>query len=669
MKAALLLVDLQYDFLNRPGLTPPAAALIGEVSRLLEACRSGGIPVIHAHSVYSTDGSDRMPHWKRDDYRACVEGTHGAATPPELAPVSGENIIVKKFFSAFSNPELKTVLDQHAVDTLIVAGVYSHACVRSAVLDAYQNDLTVWVADEAVGGIDSLMSDTSRSFIEGRAASYLSTGEILRRLGIVTVPTEDRDRGEQLPVAYIRGQWIEAEGRQHYLHLDPCDCETVLSNIAIGTQEDAEDAANCARDGASIMAAMPETERAGILERCGRELERRREELVRLICRETGKALTDAKEEFDRSLSFVQVARRLLEEDVAGDIHIDTHARVRRRPVGVIAVLSPWNNPLALPLGKIAPALACGNSLVWKPALEASRTAMAVIECLESAGVPAGAVNLVFGNAATAHKLITRDAVAAVTLTGSINTGRLVAVECGNRLIPLQAELGGNNAALVMPSCDLDVSARHLAELAFSFSGQRCTALRRIIVEDSIAEAFTAVFSAAIKALPIGLPGEPDTRITPLISPRHRQRVAATVEAALREGAKLISGGRIPPSYDKGCWYEPTVLQVDNRHTHLFQNETFGPVAVLHTVPDFEEAIQACNAVSQGLLAALYSEDTAQQTEFLNRAEAGMLRINPDSGAIHPEAPFGGWKASGYGTPEHGIWDLNFYTRPQTIYD
>jgi acyl-CoA reductase-like NAD-dependent aldehyde dehydrogenase len=339
----------------------------------------------------------------------------------------------------------------------------------------------------------------------------------------------------------------------------------------------------------------------------------------------------------------------------------------RHCPRGTIAVITPWNNPVALPVAKIAAALLFGNSVVWKPALPAPEVARAVVDSLVAAGMPPGLLSMVFGDAATAQALIAHPAVAAVTITGSQRAGLDASLLCARRGIPLQAELGGNNAAVVMADADLDAAARALAGSAFGFAGQRCTATRRIIVDEPVRERFTSLLLREVAALPVGDPLDPATRVGPLVSAVQRNQVAAAVRRAFdSDGGQLLCGGTIPA--DKGSWYPPTLVAGLEADAALVQEESFGPVAVVLGAAGFTDAMQLCNNVSQGLVASFFGRDPAQQKLFLAQAQAGILRLNPAAFPVAADAPFSGWKTSGMGPPEHGRWDRDFFARPQAIY-
>ena len=485
---ALLLLDLQADFLARPGLSPSAAALVGRIRTLLGGCRERSIPVLHVRTVIRPDGSDRMPHWKRADTWACVEGTPGALPPADLLEAAGEPVFRKRFFSAFGAPGLEARLRELSPGPLLLAGLYLHACVRATALDAYERGYEVWIVDDAVGSTEPVHAEITRSYLSERAARFVETRELLGRLRGER-QAEAAAADEVFPVACIAGKWLAAGAQRRVLCRQPSDLRVRIGEVPLAEPPVVEAAVAAASRARPDWEQRSAEERAGPLRRFAARLGEREQELTLLLVREIGKPRGEAQAEVRRAIAHVEGAVRRIpaEEAQIGDPKSDI--RVRYRPVGTVALVTPWNNPLAIPVGKIAPALAFGNSVIWKPAIRAPRTALAVMAALHDAGVPADLVNLVFGEADTARCLIADARVDAVSITGSSATGRRAAALCAQHGKPLQAELGGNNAALVLADCDIESEARGLALAAFGFAGQRCTATRRIIVEQSIARA------------------------------------------------------------------------------------------------------------------------------------------------------------------------------------
>jgi acyl-CoA reductase-like NAD-dependent aldehyde dehydrogenase len=291
------------------------------------------------------------------------------------------------------------------------------------------------------------------------------------------------------------------------------------------------------------------------------------------------------------------------------------------------------------------------------------------MDTLMHAGVPPGCVNMIQGNADTGKHLLTHPDIAAISFTGRVDTGRQAASVCAATNKALQAELGGNNAALVMAGCNIDATSHELAATAYRFSGQSCTAPRRLIVERKIRVKFEKALANAIFALRVGEPGNSETYIGPLVSEIHRERIHSMVESAVSDGGRILCGGRVPQGYEHGCWYEPTLIADVPHQAYAAQEEGFGPLAILMEARDIGEALNLCNDVPHGLVATLYSTDPTHRAQFLAEAEAGILRINNGIVGISPNAPFGGWKASAIGPPEHGLWDQEFYARPQAVYE
>jgi len=272
------------------------------------------------------------------------------------------------------------------------------------------------------------------------------------------------------------------------------------------------------------------------------------------------------------------------------------------------------------------------------------------------------------GDALLAERLVGDPRIAAVSLTGSIATGRRVAVLCAADSKPLQAELGGNNAILIDRYAEVDKLADGLARAAFSFAGQRCTAIRRIIAVAAVADRLEQALASAITALPLGDPQDSRTVVGPLISLHHRDGIADAVARALAGGARRVCGGSPPAGQGPGAWYAPTLLADLPDDADILATESFGPVAVLQRARDLEHAIALCNSVPQGLVAALAGSDARGRRLFADTAQAGILRFDNGPLTLHPEAPFGGWKASQIGPPEHGYWDREFFARPQAVY-
>jgi acyl-CoA reductase-like NAD-dependent aldehyde dehydrogenase len=323
---------------------------------------------------------------------------------------------------------------------------------------------------------------------------------------------------------------------------------------------------------------------------------------------------------------------------------------------------------VAIPAAKLGAALLLGNAVVWKPALECSGTGIALHQSLIDAGVPTSVAAVVLGGVDTAEWLIRHPDIGFVSFTGSTAGGRRVAMLCAQHLKPVQAELGGNNAAIVADECDFDQAARELAHSAFDFAGQGCTATRRLIVLSRYRTSFIEAFSRAMQQICVGDPLAPMTDVGPLISRQRQIRISEALHGAQTRGAEMISRAIDPDLVARGCWLAPTLVLGLGPGDSLVQSESFAPVAVLQTVDTLDQAIGLEDSVPQGLGACLYSPSPETQNRFMEHVRAGVLKLNQPTRGTHPDAPFVGWKESGLGPPEHGVWDQDAFTRWQAIY-
>jgi alpha-ketoglutaric semialdehyde dehydrogenase len=668
MKPLLLLVDLQNDFLSVPGLEPEAAEIVRRAARLLCGARARGVPVVHAVTAVDAESDDRMPHWKAAGLWRCVRGTEGHAAPAELAPAGRDVVVAKTFFSAFSSAGLPPAIAAAGADTLLVAGVHLHGCVRATVLDAYQRGLAVWVAEDAVGSDDPLHAAVTRRYLEGRAARFAPVEELLARLAEAARPAEDAP--VQLPAALVAGSELDPADLPRLVHRSPRDTAQRLFAVARSGAAEAAKAAAAARDCGGAWRRIPTAERAKPLAALAERLEAQAPRLAAELAVDVGKPVTQGEAEVRRAAALVRnaAARKALDVERSGPA-----SAFRRVPLGVVAVVTPFNNPIAIPWGKIAPALALGNTVVWKPAPAATRLALTTLALARESGLPEGVVNVLTGDHGAALAAMSDPNVDAVSLTGSSAAGWAAQEICARRRIPLQAELGGNNAAIVWEGADLPRAASLVAAGAFSFAGQRCTANRRAVVEASLFEEFLELLARAAEALGWGDPLDPATEVGPLVSETARERVAGAVERASGMANRILvlhaGGPRAGPLSAAGIYYPPTLVVGAPHESAIVQGETFGPVLALERADRFEDALRLANGVPQGLAAALFSGPGPWREHFDRGAQAGILKWNASTADADAFAPFGGWKASGLGPPEHGPGDAEFYGRLQAIYD
>jgi acyl-CoA reductase-like NAD-dependent aldehyde dehydrogenase/isocitrate/isopropylmalate dehydrogenase len=503
----------------------------------------------------------------------------------------------------------------------------------------------------------------------GRASQ---NGDVPSRSRVAPGDLTPRQQLRRLPAAIAHGVDVSTDGiaEASIRHSSPTRPEVVLWELA------ASDRASIGRATAAAQSAhgpwndAPPQDRAAILLQWATILERDRDGWAVQIAEEIGKPLSQARGELDRSakmLCAIAARHRAALPRSHGE-----SAVICRRSLGVVALVTPWNNPIYIPLGKIAPALLFGNTVVWKPAPAGSALAVRLLETFARAGGPPGVLNLVCGGPSATLQLANDPLVSAVSLTGSETAGFSVQTICARRSIPFQAELGGNNAAIVWSDTDLARAAELIAEGAFGMAGQRCTANRRAVVHSGCFEEFLELLVPAVSRLGWGDPTLETTQVGPLISVAAACRVARCVEQASAQGFRIVvphqgRGGEIPHT-KVDTFYPPTIILCEHPEAEIVQQETFGPVLVIQPAHDWDHAMRLLNGVRQGLSAALFSRDPERRRQFLSGANAGLLKIDRSTSDAEIDLPFGGWKASGSGPAEHGDCDLEFYTRVQTVY-
>jgi alpha-ketoglutaric semialdehyde dehydrogenase len=580
--------------------------------------------VAHVWTTIDPKIDERMHHWKEQGTRLCVEGTPGHAVAGSVMQRANEPVFHKTRFSAFSVTGFETFLKERQIDSLVLAGVHLQTCLRQTALDAYQKGWRVCLSRDATGSHDPLHGALTVDYLADRAMPTLRHEELLDFL----------DGTESVPVQ-----------------------ESPPSEIIRAIQNARESAYAWQRE-------LPRT-RHDILEKMAQLLEKNNESLAQLIVEEVGKPLFYARGEVTRAAALVRaVAGRTGREE--GQVK-EPEGLVRYRPRGVVAMITPWNNPLAIPVGKIAPALAYGNGVVWKPAPAARKVAEALLPILCEAGLPRDLVQIVHGDARTVRRLIAAgpDAVA---FSGSSQAGWSILAQSASRLLAVQAELGGNNAAIVCPDADLDLAGTAIAEGAFGFAGQRCTANRRVIVITEIYDAFLDRLEKATRGLPFGDPRDEKTRVGPMISPMAARRIAAWVERARRTGCRILSPHATGSYAGDDSFYPPTLVCCDRPDAAIVQEETFGPLLVVQRARDFDQALELANQPRQGLVAALFSDNETYRQRFLAEARAGILKLNRSTVDAGVNLPFAGWKHSGYGAAEHGEANRDFFTQRQAVY-
>ena len=648
---ALLLIDFQHDYLNAPALEPHRGLITNRAARLLEAARLHEVPVIHVWTTVSKARDDRMPHWKAAGVWRCVENTDGHGTPDRLRALPGEAVVHKTFFSAFSSSSLDKALEALAPDVLVLAGVHLHACVRATALDAYQRGFETCIADDATGSDDPMHAAITRRYLSARGFGFCSVDELVERFSA---------RGGLVPAV--------APNATSALLRSPGNPAKTWTVPIRGRPEVSETVERVRTAGFALRAMSPGERTAALLNLADR-IEAECDSLISTVVEETGKPIRYARHEIAVTGQMLRRTAARIESEARGS-GPDPDPRFRRRHLGNVAVISSWNNPVYIPLGKIIPALCYGNTAVWKPAEAGTRTA-SIVHRLVADLFPVDVVGMVTGTGATGVELINAPGVDGVSFTGSLGTGRLVQEACARRFIPLQAELGGNNAVIVMDDCDAAFAAKETARGAFAQAGQRCTATRRAIVMTDVLPEFMRAVKDACSAMEWGEPANEAVEIGPLISLEHKTGVEESVERARAEGCEIE---RLKPvcSFDDArphhCYFPPAIVRCDVPTSEIVQEELFAPVLVIQVADSFDRAVALCNDVKQGLVASVFTSSKEYVSRFLGEAEAGILKVNQATDGAEPDVPFGGWKASGIGPAEHGPSAREFFSRVQAVY-
>jgi aldehyde dehydrogenase (NAD+) len=443
---------------------------------------------------------------------------------------------------------------------------------------------------------------------------------------------------------------------------DPADL--VVKALSF-TRTDVARAISRGTEAARSWALTPPHQRAGALEQAASALEDVAAELGQLIVREVGKPVGEASAEVARSVAILRYfAQQAFEPDGESLPGNDGQSllMVRRRPHGVAGLITPWNFPLAIPLWKAAPALAFGNCVVLKPAEQASAVVLRIAELLGQC-LPRDLFQVVTGGAETGMALV--DGADCVSFTGSAAVGREVVRSAAGRRTPVQCEMGGQNASIVMPGAPAEPTAASVAAAAMAFAGQKCTATSRIIVAGDRAD-FAEAFASTVRALAVGDPSNPTVAVGPLITDLARDRATTAVAAAADRGERVLFGGNRLHDMP-GHFMSPAVVSLQDERQPIAQEEVFGPVCCPLTVPDLSQALAMANAVEYGMVAAIYTSDLTVALDAVEGLDVGMVKVNQPTTGVDFYAPFGGSKGSSYGPREQGKAVQMFYTHTRTF--
>jgi alpha-ketoglutaric semialdehyde dehydrogenase len=466
----------------------------------------------------------------------------------------------------------------------------------------------------------------------------------------------------------IDGQWTAGVAAAD--NINPSDLDDTIGRFAQGTAADV-DAAIAAATRAQRVWARSTQLRADVLDRAGRLIEARRDELGRLLSREEGKTLAEGIGEVNRAAQiFKFFAGEVVRTpgEALDSVRPGVDVEIRRQAMGVVGLITPWNFPIAIPAWKIAPALAYGNTVVLKPADLTPASVHALTEILVEAGVPSGVFNLVMGRGrVVGEALVEHPGLSALSFTGSVEVGRGIVAKAAARQLKVQAEMGGKNPMVILNDADLDAVLPQCINAAFYSTGQRCTATSRFIVERGILAEFSERMTALMTALRVGHALDAQTQIGPVVSEAQLLGNQRYVEMARQEGATVIGGERVTCA-TRGHYMRPALFLDATNDMRSSREEIFGPCASVIAADDFEHALALANATEYGLSAGICTRSLKYSREFTHRAEAGLVMVNLATAGVDYHVPFGGRKGSSYGPREQGRYAAEFYTTVKTAY-
>ncbi|MBX3530136.1 MAG: aldehyde dehydrogenase family protein [Rhizobiaceae bacterium] len=467
----------------------------------------------------------------------------------------------------------------------------------------------------------------------------------------------------------IGGEWVGAEGIEN---INPSDLGDVVGVYARASAEETQQAIAAARAAFRTWSRSGILERHAILRKTADEILARKQELGELLSREEGKTLAEGIGEVTRAgqiFDFFAGETLRLAGETLPSVRPGISVDITREPVGVVGIITPWNFPIAIPAWKIAPALAYGNTVVFKPADLVPGSSWAIIDILARAGLPGGVLNLVMGKGSVVGQtMLDSPDIDAITFTGSVGTGRRVAessIRFGRRF---QLEMGGKNPTVVLDDADMKVAVETVAQSAFFSTGQRCTATSRVIVSEGIHDRFVAALAERTAGLRVGHALAKDTEIGPVVDATQLKQDADYIEIGKSEGAKLVTGGDKIDSGTKGHFFRPALFTEASNSMRIAREEIFGPVAAVIRVKDYEEALATANDTEFGLSAGIVTTSLKHSQHFKRNSEAGMVMVNLPTAGVDFHVPFGGRKGSSYGPREQGRYAAEFYTVVKTAY-
>ena len=473
---------------------------------------------------------------------------------------------------------------------------------------------------------------------------------------------------------FIGGEWIKSSASKSAPNVNPANTDDVIGDIPLATREEARRAVEAAAEAFAKWRSTPAPTRGRIVAQAAKLLERSKEELAQILTSEEGKTIAESRGELQRSINVAEFcageSRRLTGETIPSELP-SNFAYTIKQPLGVVACVTPWNFPVAIPVWKIAPALVAGNTVVFKPATLTPATATRIVELFEEAGIPPGVLNLILGSGSEAgDEIINHPAVKAVSFTGSNGVGIRLYEQASRRGAKVQCEMGGKNPVVVLEDCDIDLAVESTTQGAFGSTGQRCTATSRAVVVNQIADEFVQRIAKRAQSMRIGAGIDPQTEMGPSVDENQFKTVLRYIDVGREDGATMICGGErvTGDGFDKGYFVKPTLFDHVTPDMRIAREEIFGPVLAVLRVKDFDEAMQVANDSEFGLSSSIFTNDASRIFRFVEEIETGMTHINSPTTGGEAHIPFGGIKGTGIGDREQGSTALDFYTDLKVVY-
>ena len=481
-------------------------------------------------------------------------------------------------------------------------------------------------------------------------------------------------RSAQQVENYVGGEWVPPSTGDYAPNRNPANLDDVIGEYPVSGVKDVGAAIGAAKEAFPGWSATPAPSRGRVLARAAELFRSRLDDFARMLCREEGKTLAESRGEVMKGINLYEFYAgegfRLKGKTVPSEMP-RTLTFTLRQPLGVVALITPWNFPFAIPAWKSAPALVAGNTLVLKPASNTPATAMMIAQVLHDAGLPKGAFNVVAGSGgAVGNALVDHPEVKAVSFTGSNAIGMAINERCARRGIRVTCEMGGKNPVVVLEDADLSLAAGGILQGAFGSTGQRCTASSRVVVQRSVADKLVQAVIEGARKIRVGNGLNTEVDMGPAVDEAQLNTDLRYIELGQNEGAKLLLGGRRlrGGEFDKGFFIEPTVFTGVQPGMRIHQEEIFGPVVCVVEVDGFEEALEAANAVDFGLSSSIYTRDVNAALAFVERSEVGMVHVNNPTVGGEAQLPFGGWKSTGIGEREMSEEGAEFFTQLKTVF-